>query len=137
MIHFLLQEESLSKTDESLVEEKASGSPIWTDVNDLKSKILVSPEKESVKIKSKFFGRCLSHDSVFAIYDDLSPTSSLTKSKSEEKVFLNFNKDHESKILNPLIKQYFLSYDFKISHFDILYFCVCIFVCTGVSDFTK
>lgn len=83
------EEDYLSKTDEVPIEEKINELPALIK-KDSQSKMPSASSKDllslDVKIKSKFTGRCLSHESVFTYCEDVNPVSSLARSKSDEKM---------------------------------------------------
>lgn len=85
------EEDYLSKTDEVPIEEKISELPALIK-KDSQSKMPSASSKDllslDVKVKSKFAGRCLSHESVFMYCEDVNPVSSLARSKSDEKMFI-------------------------------------------------
>uniref|UniRef100_T1E1T0 1-phosphatidylinositol-3-phosphate 5-kinase n=1 Tax=Cupiennius salei TaxID=6928 RepID=T1E1T0_CUPSA len=96
------EEDSLPKTEELPVEEKAPESPaVISDDIPSTSNVAVSPLKKiSVitamplqKVSSKLYGRSLSFESVFTDFKELHPQSKLSRSKSEEKILFSAHKD--------------------------------------------
>lgn len=84
------EEDCVPKMEESQVEDKTIESPpVVSNSKDVVPKNFQSLHKNSspltMKLKSKCLGRSMSYESIFA--NILSPASSLTKSRSEEKVF--------------------------------------------------